>query len=127
MNLNDLKKQVDSYVAFGHGDDVVLITLSQPSVGGRACTGIRGIYSGIDWENGQIRIDPEKDVCLRGRAKDDVMDISIFAYSSPRPFYCCPICREHVKKDSNYCQCCGQHIKLNPMAEPRDNYKNKEN
>lgn len=122
MTLSDLKSHIDEYVRVGHGEDVVLITLSQPSVGSRAATAVRCIFPGFDWEHGQMRIEPENQVCLRGRAKEDTMPIRIFAYSSPRPFYECPICGEHIKKDSNYCQQCGQHLVFDRSAEPCDTY-----
>lgn len=125
MTLNDLKSHVDEYVKIGHGNDTVLITLSQPSVGGRASTGVIGIYPGFDWEHGQMRIEPAQQICPRGRTKDDIMKIRIFAYSSPKPFYNCPVCEEHVKKDSKYCQRCGQHLVFDNTAEPFDSYNKK--
>jgi hypothetical protein len=124
LTLSELKIHVDEYVRVGHGDDVVLITLSQSSVGARASTAVSCIFPGFDWEHGQMRIEPEKPVCLRGRAKDDMMPIRMFAYSSPRPFYECP-CGTQVKKDSHYCQHCGQHLFLDKNAEPYDSYNKK--
>ena len=61
MNLKELKDRVDFLIKAYHGaeDYEVVITLNNSSVGGRAKTGIRGVYSGIDWEMHQIRIEPE--------------------------------------------------------------------
>ncbi len=55
MILSELKKQIDFLCETGHGDNPVLVTLSESSVGSRAATGITGIHSGFDWERGQIR------------------------------------------------------------------------
>ena len=56
MILSELKKQVDFLCDNGHGDNPVLITLSESSIGSRAANGITGIHIGIDWEHGQGRI-----------------------------------------------------------------------
>lgn len=41
MVLSELKKQVDFLCDTGHGDNPVLVTLSESSIGSRAATGIR--------------------------------------------------------------------------------------
>lgn len=120
MNLLELKEHVDALVDLGHGECKVLITLSEKSVGARAYVGIKGIFTGIDFESGQERIEPVEPVCKRGRTKDDTMKINIFTFSSPRKFYACPICEERVKKDSHYCSRCGQHLIFDPQKEPTD-------
>ena len=48
MVLSELKKQVDFLCDTGHGNNPVLVTLSESSIGSRAATGITGIHSGID-------------------------------------------------------------------------------
>lgn len=123
MTLYDLKRSVDSYVDLGHGENDILITLSQKSVGARMSVGVRGIYAGFDFESGQIRIEPMEPICKRGRAKDDPVAMNIFAFSSPRKFYSCPMCEETVKKDAHYCPRCGQHLFFDPTKEPLDSYK----
>lgn len=123
MTLNELKRSVDTCVQFGHGNDVVLITLSEPSFGWRASIGIRDIYPGIDWEYGQMRIEPDEAICKKGRAKDDLLPMHIYAYTAPRRFYSCPICETHVKKDDHYCSRCGQHLFFDANREPADSWK----
>lgn len=49
MTLSELKKQIDFLCDNGHGDNLVLVTLSESSIGSRAATGITGIRSGFDW------------------------------------------------------------------------------
>jgi hypothetical protein len=61
MTLIELKHAVDSLLARGKDENSpVLITTSEPSIGGRASVGVSYITPGIDWEQGQIRITPEK-------------------------------------------------------------------
>ena len=62
MNLLELKVIVDSLVENLHKpeDVIVCITTSEPSFGGRSKTGVRGVHLGIDWEKGQLRIEPEE-------------------------------------------------------------------
>lgn len=67
MILSELKKQVDFLCDTGHGDNLVLVTLSESSIGSRAATGITGIHSGIDWERGQVRISTEKKIISYGK------------------------------------------------------------
>lgn len=123
MTLNELKADIDLYVEEGFGDWTVLITLSEPSIGAGVSTGIHGIYPGIDWEHGQMRIDPEEPIVRRGRAKSDAMPINIWAYSGPRKFYTCPICDNKVTKYNNYCSHCGQLLEYDPDAEPIDSWR----
>ena len=54
MTAKELKDKVDFYVSHGHEDDVVLITLANRSIGGRASTAVQNIVTGFDWEYGQI-------------------------------------------------------------------------
>lgn len=62
MKLKELKRIIDRYIDIGHGDDIVLITLNDSSVGARASAGISGVFAGFDWESGQIRIEPDKKI-----------------------------------------------------------------
>lgn len=114
MILSELKKQVDFLCDDGHGDNPVLVTLSESSIGSRAATGITGIHSGIDWEHGQVRISTEKRIISYGKDRDEVIeprreDCNI--RSRTRHLLLCPKCQNQLKKDDNYCSNCGQRVK----------------
>lgn len=125
MNLSELKEQIDVLTEELGCEETVVITLSQPSVGARASVGIKGVFSGVDFERNQIRIEPLEPLCKRGRAKDDAMEMNIFAFSSPRRFYACPMCEEKVKKENHYCPRCGQHLIFDENKIPSDAWKAK--
>lgn len=99
--INRLDEKKDAYN--------VVISLSQVSVGIEAYTDIKMIYEGMDWESGQIRIEPSKpiiekhlnrDIC-KSKRKDPVF---------PKRFVC-TACGNYVNKDDKYCRSCGQNIK----------------
>ena len=127
MTLQQLKNDIDKLIRTHNGDKEVRITLSEPSAGARASCGIAGIFSGIDWEYAQIRIEPDKSICSRGKEKSHPKEILIWKYTSPRQFYTCPDCDQIIKKDHNFCPYCGQSVIFNKNAEPADSYKAKEN
>lgn len=74
MVLSEIKKQLDFLYETGHGDNPVLVTLSEYSISSRAATGVTGIHSGIDWEHGQVRISTEKKIISYGRNRDEVIE-----------------------------------------------------
>ena len=114
MVLSELKKQVDFLYETGHGDNPVLVTLSESSVGSRAATGITGIHSGFDWERGQVRISTEKKIISYGKDTDEVMEPIKEDYnigSRTRHLLLCPKCQNQLRKDDNYCGNCGQRVK----------------
>lgn len=114
MVLSELKKQVDFLYETGHGDNPVLVTLSESSVGSRAATGITGIHSGFDWERGQVRISTEKKIISYGKDRDEVMEPIKEDYnigSRTRHLLLCPKCQNQLRKDDNYCGNCGQRVK----------------
>lgn len=63
MNLKELKARIDKLCEY-YGKDLerctVYITTSEPSIGGRAKCGVKSVALGFDWENNQLRIDPEE-------------------------------------------------------------------
>lgn len=114
MTLNELKIYVDHYIDHGHGKDGVRITLSQPSVGGRASVGISGLYTGMDWESGQIRIEPDQKITSYNKDRDEIIPMRVEEYDYPgcrkTIIRSCPKCEEHLKKDAKYCSRCGQRV-----------------
>ena len=61
MNLEELKTRVDFLHKQSRNpkEDIVYITTSEHSIGGRAKCGVKSISLGFDWENHQVRIEPE--------------------------------------------------------------------
>ena len=65
MNFKEFKDRIESIcnISIGKNEDLenleVVVTIDNPSVGGRAKSKVKGIYRGIDWEHKQIRIDTE--------------------------------------------------------------------
>ena len=60
MNLEELKMRIDFLYKQSRNpkEDIVYITTSEHSIGGRAKCDIKSISLGIDWENHQVRIEP---------------------------------------------------------------------
>ena len=113
MILSELKKQVDFLCDTGHGDNLVLVTLSESSIGSRAATGITGIHSGIDLEHGQVRISTEKKIISYGKDRDEVIEPRREDYNIGlriRHLLFCPKCDTQLRKDDYYCSHCGQRI-----------------
>lgn len=114
MVLSELKKQVDFLIDNGYGNNVVLVTLSEPSIGSRAAAGITGIYSGFDWEHRQIRISTDKKIISYEKSRDKVIEPRKEDYNIGtriRHLLLCPKCENQLRKDDNYCSCCGQKVK----------------
>lgn len=114
MILSELKKQVDFLCDNRHGDNLVLVTLSESSIGSRAATGITGIHAGFDWERGQVRISTEKKIISYGKDRDNAMEPRREDYdigTRIRHLLLCPKCENQLRKDDNYCSNCGQIIK----------------
>lgn len=114
MVLSELKKQVDFLCDEGYGDNQVLVTLSESSIGSRAATGITGIHSGFDWERGQVRISTEKKIISYGKDRDNPMEPRKEDYdigTRIRHLLLCPKCENQLRKYDDYCSNCGQKIK----------------
>ena len=67
MNLEELKARIDFIYKQSRNpkEDIVYITTSENSIGGRAKCGIKNVSLGFDWENHQVRIEPENKL-IRG-------------------------------------------------------------
>ena len=114
MTLNELEVYVKNLIENGHGEDSVVITLSQPSVGVRASVGISGLYTGFDWEAGQIHIEPDQKITSYNKDRDEIIPMRVKEYDCPgcrkTVIRSCPKCEEHLKKDAKYCSRCGQRV-----------------
>lgn len=113
MNLTNLNSITNQLLLRGHGDEKVVITLKQPSVGPRSGIGIDFVYIGMDWESNQLRIEPSKDLVLYEKDRDKAMPIKVRSVpngSVMRKVLTCPKCACHLKKADNYCSSCGQRV-----------------
>ncbi len=115
MNLQELKEDVDFVIEQLHTheklDDIqVLITLSEPSIGARAFTRVTHVGLGFDWEHGQFRIEPERNIVKMGNTFNDAKEIHCKQYDG-RNYYWCPKCEGKISKNDKYCRYCGQKLK----------------
>lgn len=114
MTLKELKDECDFYVNGGYSDSTVVVTTSDPSVGGRAGRGIRYISPGIDFESGQIRISLDKEVISKEKDRDRPMKAVRRVFERDdgrvRRYIFCPICDEKLRTSDKYCSNCGQSI-----------------
>lgn len=122
MTVDSLKNKLEFYANHGHSNDVVVIELKEPSIGGIACTGIKHISSGFDWDNGKIIITCD-DAVLRYKKDRDVPQSAVriiyTKYPNTRPVIHCPICENKLRKDDKYCSRCGQAISMDNLREFR--------
>lgn len=111
MNLKEFKTCIDSIydrLTFSNPEDIsVVITTSEPSFGGRACSGINNVHLGFDWEHNQLRINPQKQLVLLGRDMSDEREMYNRVYSN-KTCYFCPRCDCFVGQKDNFCRHCGQ-------------------
>lgn len=117
FNLHDLKEHIEFLYEHGsNGDEPVLITLSEPSIGGRAASAVTGICEGIDWEHGQIRIASEKPLISKEKDRDVPRPVKVRKYDlgngKIKKIRACPVCENHCKKDDRYCSRCWQRVEV---------------
>ncbi len=115
MNLEELKHDVDFAISQLHEyenpkDIEVLITLSEWSAGARASSEVSCAGIGSDWEHGQFRIEPVKNLVRKGHNFQDEKDIICLEYNG-RKYYKCPRCKGKITKRDKYCRHCGQTLK----------------
>lgn len=104
-NLTRLLKMRDI-----ENDTPVLITLSDSSVGGRASCRVSGIYTGFDWEAGQLRIEPEEKIFKNILRMNEPIGI-IREECGNVSFNACGRCHMRIAKDDRYCRHCGQRLR----------------
>ncbi len=116
MKFGEFLKQVNLYAERGEYDNNrVVISLSEPSIGGRAYAEVQGIYPGFDWERGQMRIEPGKKILSYEKDRDkEVEPIKRDWENNGRitRIFSCPKCGSKLKKSDRFCSCCGQKIKV---------------
>lgn len=112
MNLSELRDKCNLYINLGHETDDVVVTLSNPNVGGRAYTSAKTIAPGDSMAPGErnlIYITPLLKVAADGSSRDDPMK-AYKVHTSIRSVIKCPKCGSHLRNKDKYCAECGQAI-----------------
>ena len=116
MKFGEFLKQVNLYAERGEYDNNrVVISLSEPSIGGRAYAEVQGIYPGFDWERGQMRIEPGKKILSYEKDRDIEVEPIKREYQYPNRVtrvISCPKCGCKLRKKDRFCSVCGQKIKV---------------
>lgn len=107
MNLIELKTNIDKIIqllpkSITPEEVPVYITLSEPSLGGRAFTDVSCIAMGGDWEKGQLRIQPKD--------KLERKPIVKAMYEIEPDEYVCSKCGCFLQDYFKYCPKCGGRI-----------------
>ncbi len=115
MNLKELKTIIDFTLEHlqphQNPEEIdVLITLSETSIGSRASSAIKYAGMGFDWEHGQFRLEPVKQLVCKGNTLTDVKEVQCRQYDG-RNYYFCPRCQNKISKDDKYCRYCSQKLK----------------
>ncbi|WP_097005318.1 zinc ribbon domain-containing protein [Lacrimispora amygdalina] len=115
MNLEEIKKQIDFIYEntpdYSRKGKEVVITLNESSIGARACTSVKLIYPGFDWEAGQIRIEPETLIVSQKKNYIDIMNIiHRDTFDGKSRVYVCPRCDGKINKSDKFCRYCGQKL-----------------
>ena len=105
MTLEELAHEVDALWNRCERDKQVVVTLNSASMGGRAFANVVGIYNGIDWEAGQIRIAVDRPIIEKNKDRD----IPMPKVKTSNSYVCCA-CGYFVRKDDKYCHTCGQNV-----------------
>ena len=108
LTVRDLKNSLD-YVNEDDLNARIVITLDEPSIGGRAFTPIIMAHMGFDWEAHQFRIESKESLARNKFSRDTPRDIKKW-----RDGYFCPRCDGSLMKkevkESRYCRRCGQRF-----------------
>ena len=131
MTLAQLKESIDYALLNGHsGDESVLITLKEPSIGPRASVVVSSASCGFDWEHYQFRIEPEVPLKKDGCTRDDPIETYAVKYiyeKRTKLVHHCRNCDRPVNKDAHYCENCGQKIKISNKVAFVHDYRSKQN
>lgn len=115
MNLQELKEIIDFEIEnlrdYENPQNIqVLITINDRSIGGRASSAIRSVNMGFDWESGQLRISPVKQLISESSSRSIPVPTTK-AESGGMTFTACAKCLMKVSKDDGYCRHCGQRLR----------------
>lgn len=115
MNLKELQEIINYKVKNlkGHkkAEDIpVLVTLAESSIGARASSNIKYVGMGIDWENGQFRMEPTLKLVREGSSLNDIKPAMREEFGGVK-FWVCPRCVMKIAKNDSFCRHCGQRLK----------------
>jgi len=116
LNLAELKQNIDFEIENLNSnnknskDVIVLITLNESCMGARASSGIKYIGMGFDWESGQLRIEPVKNLVSKGNSLIDIKEAITMTFDGKK-YYICSKCGNKISKNDNYCRHCSQKLK----------------
>ena len=65
MNVNELVDTLTKVQQNGHGEDSVVISLAETSIGVSAHSAVANIQSGFDWDMNKMWIIPERDLMTK--------------------------------------------------------------
>ena len=88
----------------------ILISLADPSIGGRASAEVYNVYAGFDWEEGQVRIEPKIELFKNIKRLDNPIGIVREEFGGVS-FNACGKCHMRIAKDDKYCRWCGQRLR----------------
>ena len=109
MKVRELCRELERYIKFGQGDDVVLIKTQDTSVGAQSSVGIAGTSSGFDWDDGHVFISPSHPLTSKPSRYLDSFSV-VRQESGGIGFWACPKCYMRVAKDDSYCRYCGTKL-----------------
>lgn len=118
MTVKELIEMLQTAAAIGsHGEDEVRIDLDMPSLGAKASTGLKAVYTGFDWEQGTVRLVAEEKIAKEGSTRGDPKrpfehEDQTMSKAKGKPYIMryCPRCQNSVKKKQRYCSACGQAL-----------------
>ena len=111
MKVKQLYETLKFYLSSGAIEDDmdVVITLSDGSVGPRACVGIKSVNPGMDFEHNQFRIEPQEKLFINILRMESPVG-TIKETFGGMSFTACGRCHEKVAKYDKYCRNCGQRL-----------------
>lgn len=112
MTLGELQDNINELIRRGKSADMpVLITTSDPSMGGRASVAVRNIVPGMDWEKREIRLEPAEQLLTKSQVeqKRNTAPESIVS-NGKKSMYQCEVCKAKITKSQVYCPMCGRKI-----------------
>lgn len=113
MTFGELQHAVDIFISRGvDACSPVLVTTADPVMGGRGSVEVQFITSGMDWERGQIRIEPAEKLLTMSQVEQKNFTVPQRAGKiGTKTYVCyCEKCTTRFQRAYTYCPCCGRKI-----------------